>query len=71
MKQRPTPPCLACARRSWRSVDGFMVLGCRARGLRFGIGPDIRRGHVNKAGGCVAMPQACVAHAQTQTHPPP
>lgn len=36
-----------------------MVMHCRLHGLRFGIEPDLRRGHVNKAGGCVAMPREC------------
>ncbi len=40
-----------------------MVLGCDKRGLRFGIEPDIKRGRVNKAGGCVAMPAACSEHS--------
>ena len=53
------PPCLACPQRTWRSLGGFLVLGCGAKGLRFGIAPDLRRGHVNRAGGCVPMPQRC------------
>jgi len=36
-----------------------MVLHCTLRGLRFGIAPDIGRGRVNRAGGCVAMPEKC------------
>ena len=57
---RPAP-CLACPQRTWRSLHGFMVMGCALKGLRFGTAPDIRRGHVNKAGDCVPMPQACEA----------
>lgn len=59
MARASAAPCHACAHRTWRNVHGFMVMGCSVRGLRFGIAPDIARGHVNKAGGCVAMPREC------------
>ncbi|HEY5993929.1 MAG TPA: hypothetical protein VIU46_04925 [Gallionellaceae bacterium] len=52
-------PCPSCRHRAWREIAGFLVMGCGKRGLRFGIAPDIRRNHVNKAGGCVAMPREC------------
>lgn len=54
-----TRPCHRCTHRTWRSLHGFLVMGCGKRDLRFGIAPDLRRGHVNKAGGCVAMPREC------------
>jgi hypothetical protein len=57
MKQRAK--CPACRERRWLGISGFLVMGCARHGLRFGIEPDIRRGHVNKAGGCVAMPEKC------------
>jgi hypothetical protein len=56
---RPAPPCHTCPHRTWRSIAGFMVMGCGRFGLRFGTAPDIARGHVNKAGGCVGMPEKC------------
>ncbi len=52
-------PCHTCAHRTWRSLAGFMVMGCAKSGSRFGIAPDICKGHVNKAGGCVEMPREC------------
>ncbi len=58
---RVDSPCHTCLGRTWRSVHGFMVMGCGPKGLRFGIAEDIRRGHVNKAGGCVEMPRECDA----------
>ncbi len=61
MKQRAK--CPACRHRHWREIAGFLVLGCARRNLRFGVAPDIRRGHVNKAGGCVAMPASCSEHS--------
>lgn len=54
-----TRPCHTCTHRTWRGLHGFLVMGCGQRQLRFGIAPDIRRGHVNKAGECVAMPKMC------------
>lgn len=59
MKHKPPAPCHTCPNRTWRSIDGFMVLGCRPKGLRFGIAPDFKRGYVNRAGGCVPMPMQC------------
>ncbi len=58
-RARAAPPCLSCRHRAWKSLAGFMVLHCRLHGLRFGCEPDLRRGHVNRAGGCVAMPGQC------------
>ncbi len=57
MKQQAK--CMACCHRAWREIGGFLVMGCGKHGLRFGIEPDIKRSHVNKAGGCVAMPRVC------------
>lgn len=57
-KPRPAP-CPTCPQRTWRSIGGFMVMGCAPKGLRFGAAPDLQRGHVNKAGECVAMPREC------------
>jgi hypothetical protein len=54
-------PCVTCPQRTWRSLHGFMVMGCGVKGLRFGIAPDIAKGRVNKAGGCVAMPRECAS----------
>ncbi len=65
MKAGHTRPCHTCPQRTWRSLGGFMVMGCGPLRLRFGIAPDLARGHVNKAGGCVAMPQRCDAPRAT------
>ncbi|HKB60061.1 MAG TPA: hypothetical protein VKC56_08475 [Gallionellaceae bacterium] len=59
-----TRPCHTCTHRTWRSLHGFMVMGCGQRDLRFGIAPDLARGHVNKAGNCVPMPGACAMASQ-------
>jgi hypothetical protein len=56
--------CTECSNRRWQTVAGFLVLGCKRRDVRFGIAPDLNRGYVNKAGGCVAMPQLCKEYVQ-------
>ncbi len=56
--------CTECSNRRWQPVAGFLVLGCKRRNVRFGIEADLARGFVNKAGGCVAMPQLCKEYVQ-------
>jgi len=55
--------CPACRHRAWREIAGFLVMGCTRQNLRFGLAPDIKRGYVNREGGCVAMPGECGEYA--------
>lgn len=63
MSKHQTPRCLQCKHRAWRTLAGFLVLGCVMHRLRFGILPDLLRGYVNQKGDCVPMPRHCGDYA--------
>ncbi len=59
LKQSGPARCLHCRNRAWRQLSGFMVMSCRVHGWRFGLKPDLQRGHVNREGACVPLPREC------------
>ncbi len=56
---------MVCKNRTWRVIAGFAVMGCIVYEWRFGIQPDLARGHVNVEGGCVAMPKECLDYERS------